>query len=617
MILGKMRKLRDKLKILYSDKFNTLFARIFVRFMLLSLIIILVLGFAMIYFFYDFHFSNTENEIVNNTQVFNSTLLEALEEEDTEQVEQTLSKIAEVNSGQAWLIDEEGFVINAYPFLDTDESRVQFLNAEPIFNGNVVTQQVEPRYFERPMLLIGMPVRQQQEIAAGMLVFTSVAGINSTIAQVRRLMIYSSLLAIILGMILAYGWSRSLASPLKNMSEAVMDLSAGDYGVTIDLLDGKTSQEMTRLQKSFNVLSRELDSKIAELRRERNKLKHILTGMQEGVLVVNSDRKIVLYNHSASKFLDLTDNDEGRDYEKIIPHKSVQKTLEGVMENRETVSEEFTIEKDNRKARILFRAAPIMVEEDFWGAVGLLQDISERWRFEKLQKDFVANVSHELKAPLSSIKGSVEILLDGIVEDQDKQEEYLNIVLQESDRLSELVDEILNMAEYENKNFAFEKDDINVNSLLHDMASIFERSISLENKDEKIEIKYLDDDIKIKVSESRIKQVLYNFLDNALKFSPEKCSIKLGAELKADKQPEVCIYVEDEGIGIPIEEQENIWERFYKVDKARTPGEEGSGLGLAISKKIINEHGGEVFVESVPGEGSEFGFCLPVEKQKS
>ncbi len=614
MILENLKKLQTKTKKVYSDKFDTLFTRIFVRFMLLSLIIILVLGFAMIYFFYEFHFSNTENEIVNNTQVFNSTLFDALQEGDTEEVEQTLGKIAEVNSGQAWLIDEEGFLIYAYPFLDAEESRVQFLNADPIFNGNVISQEVEPRYFDRPMLLIGLPVRQQQEIAAGILVFTSVAGINSTIAQVRRLMIYSSLLAIILGMILAYGWSRSLASPLKNMSEAVMDLSDGDYGLTIDLLDTETTREMSRLQKSFNVLSQELDSKIAELRRERNKLKHILTGMQEGVLVVNSDKKIVLFNNSASKLLDLEDDLEGRDYTEVLFIEEVEETLNEVIENPETASKEFTIEKECREIRILFRVTPIMVRGNFWGVVGLLQDISERWRFEKLQKDFVANVSHELKAPLSSIKGSVEILLDGIVEDREKKEEYLNIVLQESDRLAELVDEILNMAEYENKNFAFEKAEISVNGLLHDMDSIFERSISIDNEEEKVRVEYLPEDVKITANESRIKQVIYNFLDNAMKFSPEESPIVLGAEINNEEPDEVCIFVEDKGIGIPVKEQENIWERFYKVDKARTPGQEGSGLGLAISKKIIAEHEGEVFVNSEPGEGSVFGFCLPISK---
>ncbi len=611
MIVEKLNSLRSFLRAIYEEKFNNLFTRIFVRFMLLSLIIILVLGFAMIYFFYSFHFSNTENEIVNNTQVFNSTLYQALENDDDEAVEDTLSKVAEVNSGQAWLIDEEGYLIYAYPYLDTDESQVQFLNSEPIFAGNIISQQVEPRYFDRPMLLIGMPVRHQDEITAGMLVFTSVAGINSTIAQVQRLMFYSSVLAILLGMILAYGWSRSLASPLKYLSTAVRNLTSGEYGLTIDLEDTRTSSEITHLQRSFNTLSRELDSSIAELTRERNKLRHILTGMQEGVLVVNKEREIVLSNNSARELLGLSSSPEGQDFRNVLSSDEILAPLNGVLEDDETRSEEFTLEKESENIRILFRCTPISVEGSFWGAVGLMQDISERWRFEKLQQDFVANVSHELKAPLSSIKGSTEILLDGIVEDEKKKKQYLQIVLDESDRLSELVDEILSMAEYENRDFSSDKEELCVNSLLHDVASMFSRG--LEDGAE-LEVNYLQEDARIKANASRLKQVLYNFLDNARKFSPDGSPIILGGNIEDRENGRICIFVEDEGAGVPYEEQKNIWERFYKVDKARTPGQRGSGLGLAISKKIIEEHEGEVFVESVPGEGSTFGFYLPLER---
>ncbi len=608
MIVKKMKSLRESLRDFFEEKFNTLFTRIFVRFMLLSLIIIAVLGFATIYFFYGFHFSNTEREIVNNTQVFNSSLVQSLENDDFEGVEDTLNKVAEVNSGQAWLIDEEGFLIHAYPYLDTEESRVQFLNSEPIFEGNIISQQVEPRYFDRPMLLIGMPIRQQEEIKAGMLVFTSVAGINSTIAQVRRLMFYSSLLAIILGIILAYGWSRSLASPLKRLSNAVRDLSYGDYGFEIDLSEVRTSREMNQLQKSINILSRELDSSITELRRERNKLKHILTGMQEGVLVFDLEGQLILSNDSARNLLEISKAAEGSFLDEIIEHEEIRSAVNEVMESREPASEEFTMEKSGKEIRILFRGAPIEVEKDFWGVVGLMQDISERWRFEKLQQDFVANVSHELKAPLTSIKGSAEILLDGIVEDREKRENYLKIVLNEGDRLSQLVDEILKMAEYENESFSIQKSRIKLNGLLHDVVAIFEKSMQEENI---LEVDYLSCDIEVMASETRLKQVLYNLLDNARKFSPEKSPIRMGAVLENNGEL-VRVFVEDHGVGVPPEEQENIWERFYKVDKARTPGQKGSGLGLAICKQIVNEHNGEVFLESEPGKGSTFGFILPV-----
>ncbi len=612
MIAKKMADMFNEIKSIYKDRFNTLFNRIFVRFMLLSLIIILVLGFSMIYFFYEFHFSSTENEIVNNTQVFNDSLYDAVREDDEEETEKLLSRIAEVNSGQAWLINEEGYLINAYPFLEAEASQVQFLNSEPIFAGNIISQEVEPRYFDRPMLLIGIPIRQQDDTVAGLLVFTSVAGINSTIAQVRSLMIYSSFLAIMLGVILAYSWSRSLASPLKHMSKAVMNLSSGNYGHTIDLEDANTTQEITRLQRSYNNLSKELENSMNELTRERNKLKYILTGMQEGVLVVNREREVIVTNNSAADLLGLSVSLEEKKLNSLSINKEVIKTFEKVFEEEDSQSEEFTIKKSRKDIRVLIRCIPIKVAEEFWGVAGLFHDVSERWRFEKLQQDFVANVSHELKAPLSSIKGSSEILLDGIVEDRDKEKKYLNIILNESDRLSQLVDEILNMAKYENSDFSSESSRVEMNSLLYDVGSIFVNSLDNEKR---FKVNYLDEETVIQGSKPRLKQVLYNLLENARKFSDEEAEIELGAFIPDDRGDCVEVYVKDQGIGIPGEEQENVWERFYKVDKARTPGkEEGSGLGLAISKQIIEQHEGEVFVESQLGEGSKFGFILPLMK---
>ncbi|MFN2363070.1 MAG: hypothetical protein ABR596_02140, partial [Halarsenatibacteraceae bacterium] len=195
--------------------------KLFIRFLLLSLIIIMILGLATIYFFEDFYFSKTETDIINNSQVLNQALYNAIIENDEDVVENTLQLVAEINSGQAWLINEDGLMIDSYPFLETQDSNIRFLNSERIFNGNMISQRVEPRHFERPMLLIGMPVRQMDNVVAGLLVFTSVEGINSTVRQVRQLMIYSSLIAILLGIFLAYNWSKSLSSPLQHMSQVV------------------------------------------------------------------------------------------------------------------------------------------------------------------------------------------------------------------------------------------------------------------------------------------------------------------------------------------------------------------------------------------------------------
>ena len=571
----------------------------------------MILGLATIYFFDDFYFSKTETDIVNNSQVLNQALYNSIIEDDEDMVQNTLQLVAEINSGQAWLINEEGLMIDSHPYLETQDSNIRFLNAEQIFEGNIISQRVEPRHFERPMLLIGMPVRQMDNVVAGLLVFTSVEGINSTVRQVRHLMIYSSLIAILLGVFLAYSWSKSLASPLQNMSQVVTELEKGDYGKQIEINDESASKEINNLKDSFNSLSINLKESITDLTRERNKLKYILTGMEEGVLAVDKSENVIVINNALNKIFYVSKNSIGKNYKNLNIPEQVKESIEIALKDKNSIKEEFTLKKDKNKnknnRRIILRCNPIIMREEVWGVVVLFQDISDRWRFEKLQQDFVANVSHELKAPLSSIKGSAEILLDGIIKDKEKQKEYLEIVLNESDRLTELVDEILRLAEYQNQDFIKEKETVNLQNLIEEVTKTFNKSGPLANR---LEVINKAESINIKASKASLKQVLFNFLDNARKFSPEESKIKLIID-SDDKN--AIIKVVDQGIGIPQDEIDNIWERFYKLDKVRTPGSSGSGLGLSICREIINNHDGDVFVESKYGEGSTFGFKLPKE----
>jgi len=607
-----IRKIKNSI-INFPDNFtfgvNTLFMRLFIRFLLLSLIIIMILGLATIYFFDDFYFSKTETDIVNNSQVLNQALYSSIIENDEDMVQNTLQLVAEINSGQAWLINEDGLMIDSYPYLETQDSNIRFLNSEQIFEGNIISQRVEPRHFERPMLLIGMPVRQMDDVVAGLLVFTSVEGINSTVRQVRHLMVYSSFIAILLGVFLAYSWSKSLASPLQNMSQVVTELEKGDYGKQLELNDESASQEINNLKESFNSLSINLKESITDLTKERNKLKYILTGMEEGVLAVDKTENVIVINNALNRIFYVSKNSVGENYKNLNMPQQVKDSIEVALKNKESIKKEFTLSKEDNKnnnnRRIILRCNPIIMRGEVWGVVVLFQDISDRWRFEKLQQDFVANVSHELKAPLSSIKGSAEILLDGIIKDKEKEKEYLEIVLNESDRLTELVDEILRLAEYQNQDFIKEKETVNLKELIEEVSKTFNKSGPLADR---LEVINNAESVNIKASKASLKQVLFNFLDNARKFSAEGSKIKLIVDCDDE---DAIVKVIDRGVGIPQDEIDNIWERFYKLDKVRTPGTSGSGLGLSICREIIQNHDGDVFVESEYGKGSTFGFRIP------
>ncbi len=545
--------------------------------------------------------------MIQKSQILIPFLVSSIDDEQWQDVNQWLQIIAQQNSGQAWLIDRQGYLIMNYPPIFGEEGHhVQFVHSEKLMEGKIVSQRVGSPYFERPMLLLGIPLFENGDgVGAALLIFSPVAGINSTIRHVETMMLYSSILAILLAMGLAYRWSKVLTSPLQKMQKVALEMSEGSFGKTIELKSNNL--EIDDLAKSMNHMSRKLKETMDDLVQEKNKLNYILSGMDEGVLTINSQQEIILINNSLKGMLNLEDEDTGQMFDEVINDNSIIKVFEQSLEQNQPSYTEITIEENKTKKRILIHCTPIYTHRDtLWGVVGIFQDISERWRFEQLQKDFVANVSHELKTPLSSIKGATELLTDEVVESPEDRRRYLKIILDEANGLTNLVDGILDLAEFDSRTEAKSKEKLETGETLKNVAFVFKKGVRLDEN--RLQIKKPEKPILVRANPLNIKQVLLNLLDNAYKFSPENAPIELGA-LEQDR--EVKFWVKDQGIGIPKEEIENVWERFYKADKARNRQKSGSGLGLAIVKEIIEQHNGRVFVESKPNEGSTFGFFLP------
>ncbi|AZO94154.1 ATP-binding protein [Halocella sp. SP3-1] len=584
---------------------DTFFVKLLIRFFTITMIVILIFGFSVIYYFKGFYFSQKEDEIIKNSSAVMEYLAQSFVKNDRQEIVNWLNILAKLNSGQVWLINNQGYLIFSYPYLFSEEKR--FSRYETIFTGKIISRLVDASDFEDPMLLVGLPVNYNEEVEAALLIFTPIKAINSTIYQVEKLMVLISILSIFLILIISYVWSKSLATPLQNIGNIAFEISKGEFGKTMTLAKEGVSSEIDTLLDSINSMSTKLKRTIDNLIEERNKLKHVLTGMEEGIIAVNKFGEIILINESACKLLDLNRNLMGKEFAKVIRNKKVLTVFETALKKFEENWQEVLIKRGNSKQCILIHCTPIYTDNrEFWGGVALFQDISERYRFEKLQREFVANISHELKAPLTSIQGAVELLLDGVANNKIKQNNYLKMILLESNRLTDLINETLILAEIDAGGLKLHKEIINVKNLFENMRMFF-NNIKKEGQEMKLIIP--DEKIGIYANQEKIKQVLINLISNSVKFSPGNGMIELGTKLCDDK---IKIWVKDQGIGIPDSELNNIWERFYKIDKARTPGTNSSGLGLAIVKQIIEEHQGRVFVQSELKRGSTIGFFLPI-----
>lgn len=584
-------------------KTDSLFSKLFFRFIILSLIIIIIFGLTVIYYLEDFLYNRRKNEVLYNLNQLKSDLKQPLLAGDEKRINEILSLTARQNRGQIWLTDQEGAIIYSFP--SRSDEKVDFEGYTQIFDDKMLSSRVESDQFDKPMLLnaASMDVGPSKY---GLLFFTSVQGINSTVAQIQKIMFYLIVFSLFPALILAFLWAKNIANPLNELSKTAEEISRGNF---IEQNEDQKTRELKNLAKSINEMSKTLSKNMNNLKEEKNKLNYILSGMEEGVLAINSDKEIILLNKSFSDiFISQADfvldqeGNSGSNLQDLLNNQKLTSLIEKSIKEKENKSLEIKI--TNPDKYLLLHSTVIFKDEKFWGVVVIFQDISERWRFEKLQNDFVANVSHELKTPLSSIRGAAEIVYDGAVSRKKAREKYLNMIIEESNRLETMVNNILSISEL--KSDIINKNTINFSEFLYNMLEDYKVVNEIEQ-----DFNYqIQKDIQIEIDADKIKRVVINLLDNAVKYSPAEGEIKI---ILSKTDSTVKFAVQDQGPGVPEAERKNIWERFYKINKKAFQSQKrGSGLGLAIVKDIIELHGGRVYQKNLDC-GSEFAFILNTE----
>ncbi|MBI5561647.1 MAG: PAS domain-containing sensor histidine kinase [Deltaproteobacteria bacterium] len=325
--------------------------------------------------------------------------------------------------------------------------------------------------------------------------------------------------------------------------------------------------------------------------------------MHTGVLALDKDGRALYANPFLLNSFPIRGGALGLPVGAIIKNEALGATIDGFIKSRGGASEEIEINDSGRffSARIV----PLAGEADF-SILVFLRDITEEKRVETIKKDFVANVSHELRTPLASIKGYSETLLDGGMDEPETLREFLRVIDRHATRMSRLIDDLLILSRLESHQMSIVPAPVDIKELVASTAAGFGK----QSMDKGITITAaIPDDLPRAAGDrDRLEQVMVNLLDNAIKYTPPGGSVSITAALAADGC--VTVDVADTGIGIPAEDMPRIFERFYRVDKARSRELGGTGLGLAIVKHIINAHNGRVWVESVPGKGSTFSISL-------
>lgn len=372
-------------------------------------------------------------------------------------------------------------------------------------------------------------------------------------------------------------------------------------------LDNSVKGELGELSRNFNFMMETMENTIEEVEYKHLQLTSVLKSISHGILVIDIDGNIILINDEARKMIKskCIGKEEGKNIKQVIHVEKILNGIEKYIGSKENNCEKLKLEDETvYKLKI----DPVYLQNSknaIIGSIINIENITEIVKLENMRRDFVANVSHELKTPLTSINGFVETLIINEDLPSDKRNRFLAIIQKESDRLKRLIEDILLLSSIESKNNL-----VTENVLLYNIFKEVYEMISYiaSSKHIKIYYNFEDEKVAIQAYGDYIKQLFLNLIDNAIKYTPEGGTVIIN---QFTRNNEITIEVIDNGVGIPKEDQDKIFQRFYRVDKARSRSVGGTGLGLAITKHIVNSLQGNISVESKLGEGSKFIVTIP------
>lgn len=467
--------------------------------------------------------------------------------------------------------------------------------------GNVGRAERFSGTVRRSMAYLAVPVWRHGRIVAAVRTAMPLANIDRTLRTAYREVALGVLGAAILFALLASVVVRRFVHPVEEMRAVAERLADGDLRARIEVPPG--GAEMRALSRALNQMAEQLDARMSTITGQRNELKAVLTSMSEGVLAVNSDGRILHYNAAAEKLLGLEEG-HGRMLEESVRQAEMQRFVRGLLGTGGEAEADILIEGERH---LRMHGAPL---EDAAGqrigALVVMSDTTRLKRLEKVRQDFVANVSHELKTPITVLRGGIDTLLDAKRSEEDRH--FLSMISRQVDRLGAIVEDLLSLSrlEHDEQNGLVPLETGRVGDVLRRAVATCSRAAEVKGMDVVV---VCPEDLTARMNAPLLEQAVGNLIDNAIKYSGEGTRVEVIAT--GGNGDGVAIRVKDEGSGIEARHLPRIFERFYRVDQARSRTLGGTGLGLSIVKHIARAHGGAVAVESQAGRGTVFTVRLP------
>ncbi|EAC6408973.1 cell wall metabolism sensor histidine kinase WalK [Listeria monocytogenes] len=585
-----------------------LWLKIGLSFFILFFVVMVIVGVFSGELMKSTYLNMKESQLEDDAKILlQTTNMENLDlDKDAATIQKSLNPLGEDIDARITVIDSEGDVVadtkKDPEKLDNHMNRPEVTDI--LKKGESVGISIrESDSLGYSMLYVAVPVKHQGKTDGVLRISISLESVDTAVAKLWGNLALIFGIALVIIAAISVFIARKITRPVREIIEVSTDLANHKYDSRIH---GKISGELQDLSISVNTLAESLETQMFEIKQNEQRLNAIVQNLVSGVMLINVDKQVIMTNRTMYQILGETEI-TGKPFYEVIKSFALSQLIEGTFETK-TIQQKEIILYFPREMILDASVSPILGENgEITGIILLLHDITQIRHLENVRSEFVTNVSHELKTPVTALKGFAETLLDGAMYDEVLLKKFLTIIKEESDRLHRLIMDILALSRIEQNPVAENVELVDVDEVIEQSArTIFEMATE---KNIRVTIpEKTSASVMIETDRDKLQQIIINLLSNAINYTPVdgKVEVKL-----IEQEAEVIIEVTDNGIGIPAKDIDRVFERFYRVDKARSRHSGGTGLGLSIVKHLVENCGGRIEVESQEEVGSTFRVTLP------
>ncbi len=579
---------------------NRLFYRIFVTYLVIIVLSMAIVGFLVGKEVKNKLMKKIEYDLITYARMINLT-------SPKKEIEKKVVQLARISNARITLIDTAGKVLADS---EKDISKMDnHLNRPEIQEAKVLDKGTATRFSHtlgEDMFYVALPVKSDSRAIGYIRLARPLVEIKNSVRKLYGLIFQSFVIILVLSFLIAFIFFSRLTSPIQEMEQFTKRLREGEDPGTL-MID--SSDEMGRLAKNINFMVTELQDKVRSASEEKGKLEAAFASMTDGVLVLNGQDKIEALNEAFKGIFGVRYRDIiGKTPIEAFRNIELQNALDRFKETNVSVPQEIALGNGKRVILDVNIASIHGLPYEEEKTMIVFHDVTRLKKLEKMRVDFVANITHEIKTPLTAILGFIETLQEGALEEKETAKKFLQTIYRHANRLNRLVEDLLTISDIELGETKFFFESVSLSGVVENVLPVIE-SKAIEKK------LVIDKDIPeglplIRADRDRLSQILLNVLDNAVKFTPESGKVSITAS--DDKKGYVLVKISDTGIGVPEDEIPRLGERFYRVDRARSRELGGTGLGLSIVKHLLMAHEGKIEIESELGRGTTISLYFPV-----